>query len=263
MKAGLKKQWVLLCYALSFFSRAPIPRSIDYKAFPFYLGNTYFPLVGAISAVIGFIVYFVAQPFFDNTISIILMLVASVLFTGGLHEDGFADSCDGFGGGYNKKQCLAIMKDSQIGAYGVIGLILLFTLKIHLLTNLSSHSPTIFLCVLISSAMLSRLSLLGVIQYTKYARDGEVSKAANSSHRLPLNYLLIAILLSLLSMWWMPLLWFLVILAMLILSTYLCRFYFNRQIQGYTGDCLGFLQQLNEILIFLILLPLFDHSLFF
>jgi len=45
------------------------------------------------------------------------------------------------------------------------------------------------------------------------------------------------------------------------LSTLLCRAYFNKQIQGYTGDCLGFLQQVNELLIFLILLPLFENNL--
>lgn len=260
MLASLKKQWVLLCYALSFFSRLSVPRSTDFKAYPFHLGNAYFPMVGAFSAILGFCVFYVAQSMFDNTISVILMLIASLLFTGALHEDGFADSCDGFGGGYTKKQCLAIMKDSQIGTYGVLGLILLFALKINLLITLSLQSNIVFFALLLSAAMLSRLSLLAVIQCSLYARDDESSKAASSSHALPKKYLLLAILMSLSSMYWMPVLWSVLILCLLTMSTLLCRAYFNKQIQGYTGDCLGFLQQLNELLIFLILLPLFESN---
>jgi len=261
MLASLNKQWVLLCYALSFFSRLSVPPTTDFKAYPFHFGNAYFPIVGAISAIIGFCVYYAAQSVFDNSISVILMLIASLLFTGALHEDGFADSCDGFGGGYNKKQCLAIMKDSQIGTYGVIGLMLLFALKVSLLTKLSIQSNTIFFGILLTAGMLSRLSVLAVIQSSQYARDDASSKAASSSHALPKRYLLLAIVMSFFSLYWMPLWWSILILLALILSTLLCRAYFNKQIQGYTGDCLGFLQQVNELLIFLILLPLFEKNL--
>ena len=254
MLASLKKQWTLLCYSLSFFSRLSVPRRTDFNAFPFHYGNAYFPLVGALSACIGFAVFYIMQGIFDPTLSVIFMLVASLLFTGALHEDGFADCCDGFGGGYNKQQCLAIMKDSQIGTYGVLGLILLFALKINLLISLSINlAPMTFLGVLLSAAMLSRFSLLMVIQYGDYARDDATSKAAGSSHALPHRYLVFACVLSLLSMYWMPVIWVLLILAALTLSTLVARVYFNRQIQGYTGDCLGFLQQLNELLILLIL----------
>ena len=259
MQAVLKKQWVLFCYALSFFSRVPTPRSIDFKAFPFHLGNSYFPLVGTLSAIISFAVYYIAQYFFDNTISVILMLMASLFFTGGFHEDGFADTCDGFGGGYTKTQCLAIMKDSQIGTYGVLGLIILFALKINLLNNLSLQSNFLFLGILISSSMLSRLSILGLMQYSQYARNDATSKAANSAHRLPINYLVIALLPCLLSLYWMPILWCGIIFSIIIVSTLLCRLYFHKMIEGYTGDCLGFLQQFNELLILLALVPLFQY----
>jgi len=257
MQAGLKKQWVLFCYSLSFFSRSPIPQTINFTAFPFHLGNAYFPLIGTLSAIISFGVYYFAQLFFDPTISILLMLTAGLLFTGGLHEDGFADCCDGFGGGYSKAQCLAIMKDSQIGTYGVLGLIILLALKVHLFIDLSSQSNLTLLGVLLSAAMLSRLSVLLVIQYDQYAREG-VSKASNSSHKLPKHYFVLTIIFSLCSLYWMPLTWGAGILIALAVSTSLCRIYFKRQIGGYTGDCLGFLQQLNELLILLILVYLFQ-----
>jgi len=259
MLASLQKQWVLLCYSLSFFSRLPVPRRTDFTAFPFHLGNAYFPLVGTLSALISFAVFYVLQGFWDQTISVIFMLVAGGLFTGALHEDGFADCCDGFGGGYNKQQRLAIMKDSQIGTYGVIGLIVLFTLKVTLLISLSTLPPMLFLSVLLSAAMLSRFSLLTVMQYSVYAREGEPSKASGSSQALPNRYLVFACCISLLSLYWMPVWWALLIVAALMLSTLFARAYFTQQIQGYTGDCLGFLQQLNELLIFLLLVFLVDH----
>lgn len=254
----LNKQWTLFCYALSFFSRVPISASINFKAFPFYLGNVYFPMIGLLYALLCFAVYSVAQSLFDPTISIILMLIAGLLFTGAFHEDGLADICDGLGGGYNKQQRLNIMKDSQIGTYGSIGLILLFALKITLLSRLAIQPNLFFLEVLISAAVLSRFSALCLIQCCDYAREDDSSKSTSSSHRLPLSYLIFAMSYSLLTICWMPLLWILLIVTMMIISTLLCRVYFNHQIGGYSGDCLGFLQQLNEVLIMLIVIALLN-----
>lgn len=254
MLSSLKKQGVLFCYALSFFSRLPVPKSINFKTFPFHLGNAYFPVVGLLYALTCFVVYYASQFVFDNTISVILMLVAGMLFTGCLHEDGFADSCDGFGGGYNKKQCLAIMKDSQIGTYGVLGLIILLALKINVLSTLADNQHITFVGMLISAAIVSRFSVLCLMQYSEYARDDQSSKSITSSQHLPMKYFIAALLFSLLAMSWIPLIWCLLIITVVIVSTLLCRAYFYKQIAGYTGDCLGFLQQLNELLILLILI---------
>ncbi|WP_166738798.1 adenosylcobinamide-GDP ribazoletransferase [Psychromonas algarum] len=255
-KSIVKKQWVLFCYALSFFSRVPVAKSLNFKAFPFHLGNLYFPLVGLLYACVVFAVYYLANGLFHSTISIILMLLAGLLFTGAFHEDGLADTCDAFGGGYNKKQRLAIMKDSQIGTYGSIGLILLFALKIAVLIDLSQQSSLVFFGVLVSAAVLSRFSVLSVVQYSDYARDDDSSKSAGVSQKLPSQYFLAVLLFSLLILCWMPILWVVAILAVVAISTLLCRIYFQHQIDGYTGDCLGFLQQLNELLIFLTVLAL-------
>ncbi|WP_025563448.1 adenosylcobinamide-GDP ribazoletransferase [Psychromonas sp. SP041] len=263
----LFKQWVLCCYALSFFSRCPVPKSINFKAYPFHLGNAYFPFVGALYALICFAVYCVSLSVFDHTISIIFMLLVGLLLTGAFHEDGLADCCDGFGGGYNKKQCLSIMKDSQIGTYGVIGLIILFALKVTVLIQLSLLNQFYefgllhFFGVLFSAAVVSRFSALCLIQYSEYAREDETSKSTQSSHQLPLPYLLGASLFSLLSLLWMPVISILVIVIVTTISTLLCKSYFHKKIEGYTGDCLGFLQQLNELLILLTCLALFSANL--
>lgn len=254
MLQSLKKQKVLLCYALSFFSRLPVSPSLNFKAFPFHLGNAYLPVVGLFYALACFVVYYASQFVVDNTISVILMLVAGLLFTGCFHEDGFADSCDGFGGGYNKKQCLAIMKDSQIGTYGVLGLIILFALKVNVLSTLAEHQHITFASGLICASVMSRCSVLCLMQYSEYARGDESSKATSSSQHLPIHYFIAALLFSLLTLIWMPLIWSTLIIAVIVISTLLCRAYFYKQIDGYTGDCLGFLQQLNELLILFMLM---------
>lgn len=266
MLQKLKKQWLLFCYALSFFSRVPVAKSINFSAHPFHLGNVYFPVIGLLYALICFAVFSLSQIFLDINISVILMLLAGLLLTGALHEDGFADSCDGFGGGYNKKQCLMIMKDSQIGCYGVIGLIFLFALKVNLLSQLALQTNVVFFSVISSAAVLSRLSALLLIQTSVYARDDHSSKAQASSQHLPLQYLLLTSLFSIAMLvifnftFNAPIPLILSAIACLIVSTYCCRRYFNKKIEGYTGDCLGFLQQLNELLILLISLAWFNVS---
>ena len=253
MTQFFKKQWVLFCYALSFFSRLPIPKKLDFTAYPFHLGNVYLPIIGVIYALICLLVYALTQLVFGPNISIILMLLTGVLLTGGFHEDGFADSCDGFGGGYNKQQRLAIMKDSQIGTYGVIGLILLLALKIHVLSQLINHGASFFALSFISAAVLSRCSVLCLMQSTDYAREESTSKSTRSSQRLPQQYLLAALLMGAVSILWMPFFCLLLVFTVVVISTILCRTYFQQKIQGYTGDCLGFVQQLNELLILLML----------
>ena len=253
MTQFFKKQWVLFCYALSFFSRLPIPKKLDFTAYPFHLSNVYLPIIGLIYALICLLVYALSQLVFDPNISIILMLLTGVLLTGGFHEDGFADSCDGFGGGYNKQQRLAIMKDSQIGTYGVIGLILLLALKIHVLSQLINYGAGFFALSFISAAVLSRCSVLCLMQSTDYAREESTSKSTRSSQRLPQQYLLAALLIGAVSILWMPFFCLLLVFTVVVISTILCRTYFQQKIQGYTGDCLGFVQQLNELLILLML----------
>jgi adenosylcobinamide-GDP ribazoletransferase len=256
LKLQLHKHWLLCCYAFSFFSRLPVSKSLNFSAYPFYLGNMYLPIVGLLYAACCYVVFLLAHSVFGPVISVVFMLVAGLLFTGAFHEDGFADSCDGFGGGYNKQQCLAIMKDSQIGTYGVIGLILLFALKITVLSELAEQDTWLFITLFCSAAMVSRFSALCLMQFSQYARIDQSSKVASSSQPLPPRYLICALCFSmaplvLLTLLSGKLLLFMCILGLVSAITFLCKTYFEQQIDGYTGDCLGFLQQLNELIILL------------
>jgi adenosylcobinamide-GDP ribazoletransferase len=257
----VSKQWVLCCYAFSFFSRLPVAKSLNFSAYPFYLGNAYLPVVGLCYALCCCAIFFVSQTVFNPIISVIFMLVAGLLLTGAFHEDGFADSCDGFGGGYSKQQCLTIMKDSQIGAYGVIGLILLFALKIAVLSELATLQGGLFFAIIGCAAMVSRFTALCLMQYSQYARLDESSKVASSTAPLPIKYLTFALCFSILPFVLLvalsgKIMAVTFMVAIVSLSTFLCKTYFEQKIEGYTGDCLGFLQQTNELLILLIALVL-------
>ena len=98
----------------------------------------------------------------------ILALVAGVMMTGGLHEDGLADCADGFGGGQDRGQKLAIMKDSRVGSYGVLALIFVIAARIMALAALPATAQSLIL--LISLAMVSRLTMVVYLSWLPSAR---------------------------------------------------------------------------------------------
>ncbi len=166
--------------------------------------------------------------------------------TGALHEDGFADVCDGFGGGYEKQRILEIMKDSSIGVYGCLGLILLISLKFSLLND--AHAEQVPL-LLLAGHSLSRLPPLWLMQRYEYARNHE-SKAAIAIYQPSCQDMSIAASTALLPLLLLPksCLWTVLTVG---LVTHLLGRFFYRHIGGYTGDCLGAAQQVTETVFYL------------
>ena len=105
------KQLEYFFAALRFFTRLPVPAWVGHDAQQLNHAARWFPLVGAIVGAIGAAATELAALALPIGSAVLLGMVATVLVTGGFHEDGFADSCDGFGGGWDKAQVLAIMKD--------------------------------------------------------------------------------------------------------------------------------------------------------
>src|SRR6188768_4304556 len=163
----MKKQLHIFFTALMFYTRIPCPKNIDHN--PDYLNKAsrYFPLIGWIVGVISFVFYSIGAFLFTNEIAVILSIIAGILTTGAFHEDGFADVCDGFGGGWTKEKILTIMKDSAIGAYGAISLVLLFLLKFQSLSEVVStinHQQTFALFLMFVSAhSVSRLAAISIV----------------------------------------------------------------------------------------------------
>lgn len=253
MLPKFKFQLTLFFYALSYFTRIPIPASIVFDNEQFYKANAYFPLVGALVAAFMFAIFYVLQIFFSLPVSIIFMLIGSLLLTGALHEDGFADCCDGFGGGYDATQRLKIMKDSQIGTYAGVGLIMLFLLKFTLLVELTNIGYQALLIGLLTAHVLSRYCSLWLLHGLNYVRLGDTGKSQALAPKLSPGYFCFASLCALASLLLLSLPIALLIVVVISIVTRLLRNEFVKNIGGYTGDCLGLTQQCVEIAVLLLL----------
>ena len=125
----MREQVRIFFTALMFYTRIPCPKWVDHS--PDYINKAtrFFPLMGWIVGSFAFAFFSLCLWLNEPALAVIFSMIASVWITGAFHEDGFADVCDGFGGGWTKQKILDIMKDSRVGAYGLIGLLLLFALK--------------------------------------------------------------------------------------------------------------------------------------
>lgn len=246
-------QFVLFFYALSYFTRVPIPATITFDNKQFHKANAYLPIIGAGVAIVMVALFYLWQLFFSLPVSLILMLIGSLLLTGALHEDGFADCCDGLGGGYNTAQRLKIMKDSQIGSYAGIGLVILFLLKFTLFVELAMIAyPALFIALLIAH-VLSRYSALCIMQNLPYVRLKNGSKVQALATKLNNHYFIFASLCAFSTLLLLSLQSAVIIICVTTVLTLILRKLFIRDLEGYTGDCLGFTQQCIEVTILLLL----------
>ena len=234
----------LFLLALGFYTRLPCPQALDYKQLP--RAAVYLPLVGWLVGGVTALSFYLADLLWPQATAVIVALITGVFLTGALHEDGFADVCDGFGGGWGKPRILEIMKDSSIGVYGVLGLLLLFLLKVSLLGGLSAGAVP---WVLLAGHSMSRLPLLLLMQYYDYARNND-SKVSGAVYTPNLQELVVATALALLPLAMLPPLCVPAIIPVLAVNGYLGR-YFYRHIGGFTGDCLGASQQVAETVFYL------------
>lgn len=230
--------------AIMFLTRIKVAPSIDNYTEYGKQAPRYFPVVGWLVGAISALFLFVFSRFVSVDAGVLAAIIAGLFVTGALHEDGFADVCDGFGGGMTKEKILEIMKDSRIGAYGAIGLISILAAKFVLLKELPPVTS------LLSAHSLSRLMAVLVMQTTGYAGDPLVSKSMGVAGRLPAGALLFAVVTGVAPL--VLLSWhFWLVVAPGLLTAYGLRSYFVRRIGGYTGDCLGAVQQVTEIVTYL------------
>lgn len=184
-------------------------------------------------------------------IVIIMSILASILLTGGLHEDGLADVCDGFGGGWNKEKILSIMKDSSTGVYGVIGIVMVMLLKFSALSELdASQIPAL----LIAGHSLSRFTAVTFMYTHQYARAQEQSKSKNIAVKMSFSSLIAAAMFGIFPLFLLKNHVYFLVLIPLSLVKWLLGRYFNKWIDGYTGDCLGAAQQIAEVVFYLFIL---------
>jgi adenosylcobinamide-GDP ribazoletransferase len=247
------RQLTLFVVATQFLTRLPTPRVAAFE--PEWLRRSlrYFPLVGGVIGLVNVAVWWVCIQWLPASVAVGLMLGASLLVTGAFHEDGFADACDGFGGGATATRTLEIMKDSRIGALGAIGIFMMLGLKWAAIVSL----PTLSLPLLIVCAhVVSRWCAIGLVWRLRYVRSDEGAKSQPFDGGLSGTEWVVAALLGA------------VVVALVTSVTGLsrleaeavgagvvaaallaagCALYFRARIGGYTGDCLGAVQQLTEL----------------
>ena len=242
--------------ALRFFTRLPVPAWVGHSAEQLNRAARYFPLVGLIVGAIGAAVTIAAVHILPPGPAVLLGMVATLLVTGAFHEDGLADSIDGFGGGWTREDVLRIMKDSRIGSFGAIGISLALLTKFEALAALVESVPqaSTFLLVSIAAHGVSRLASTTLIYFLDYARDDDSSKSKPLATGMGTGELAIAALCGLAPCFWLPPAQVLVALALVALVTVLAARYCVRRIGGYTGDALGATQQLTELAFYLGLL---------
>lgn len=240
--------------ALRFFTRLPVPTWVGHSAEQLNRAARYFPLVGALVGAIGAAVTLAAALLWPVSIAVILGMVATLLVTGAFHEDGLADSIDGFGGGWTREQVLAIMKDSRVGSHGAMGIALVLLLKFESLASLAADDVSMVAAALVAGHAVSRLAATTLMFTLDYARDDASSKSKPLATRMGPAELAIATLFGLAPCLLLPPGPAAIGLALVALVTLLCARYFVRRIGGYTGDCLGATQQLTELAFYLGLL---------
>lgn len=245
--------------ALMFFTRLPLWRLATVERSYFERVVPLWPLAGWLTGGMMALVLWGSQQLQLSTgIGVTLALLSRCLLTGALHEDGFADFCDGFGGGTSRERTLSIMKDSHIGTYGVLGLILYVLLVWNLMTAILDDglSPLI---LVVADALAKGLSAT-IIYVLPYARTEADAKNRLVYVQTPWMERLVSILLA-----FAPLALCLLLvpdavptipqwLLALLLPVCGCAFLFlwmHRRIQGYTGDCCGATFLITETLIYL------------
>jgi len=234
-----------LLFAIIFLTRVPVPAGAAAKSQPLATAMRVFPLAGAMIGAVGGLVFVLASLLgAPNLLCGFLALAALVILTGGLHEDGFADIADGFGGGYERQRKMDIMRDSRVGTYGGAALMLSIAIRA---VAAGSMEPLDALAAMIASAALGRgLIPISMTLYLSARSDGVGASSGYPTESSTWTSILLALLIALLALG--PGEGFLCFIVGVVGVCGLAAFA-KRQIGGYTGDVLGAGAQLVDILV--------------
>ena len=217
---------------------------------PETLGSSmvYYPLVGTCIGLILWGLAVLLGILFPLPIVSVLVLVAALLVTGGLHMDGWADLIDGLSGSYNRADALRIFKDPHVGSMAVAGVVLLVLLKYACLNSLS---PVALRPALVLMTTLSRYAMVQLACFSPYAR-ATGGTGEPFVHGIRLRHYIAALLLALGSVWLFGGGRGVCIGVLVGLVTFGLQVYFYRRLGGITGDVLGATNELHEALVLLL-----------
>lgn len=241
--------------ALIFFTRLPFWRLYQPPKACYETVVEHWPLVGWLTGGVMAATLYGASMVLPYQVAVLVAIVMRLLLTGALHEDGLADFLDGFGGGGNNRQrILDIMKDSHIGTYGVIGLVLYLLL---LFFSLSSMSQEMAALAILAADPYAKMLTAQLVSMMPYARREEEAKAKVIYRKITLVSgvsLAVQGLLPIgLFVWYMGIVWepLIFIPALVMYFLYLLIW---RRLHGYTGDCCGAVCLIVELSVYLTLM---------
>ncbi len=229
-----------LILSLQFLTRISINKNIDFNKENIRKSTFFFPFIGMLLGAIVALSYYVFMSLNIEIASFIAVLMMIIL-TGGLHLDGLSDTADGFYSARDKEKMLVIMKDSRIGAFGVISLILIILFKYIIISNLTSSAAII----IILSMANSRLVVLIQMAYKKTARPGGLGELFHNSN--PKKYIISSILIYTLIITILNIKFLIPLIGSIILGE-LISFITYKKIDGFTGDVYGATIELCEAL---------------
>ena len=249
MSRLIKEQLIAFGTALMFLTRLPVGKFCSGDARVLSVSTRYFPLVGALVGLILSVFLIATTQLVPASVVVVLMLMVNVRLTGAFHEDGLADVADS-AGAFDVDRKLEIMRDSRVGTYGAMALILLVLGKFLVLTELLLLDISFCVIALISAHILSRWSSVWLMATEQYARPEAANKVVAdgvTKTRLIESTVVAMILLT-------PLVWgsssvIYALLPIAWVTAWICAQRFKSAFGGITGDCLGAANQVVEFII--------------
>ena len=230
--------------ALQFLTRITIKKDLNITEDNFGKSSFYFPLVGFLLGCILALIGYVASRLFQPFTAVVLIITAEVILTGGLHLDGYMDTCDGIFSGRERERMLEIMKDSRVGANSVIGLFILILLKIGLLLELITTLN--FVPILIIMPLMGRWAMVYIINFFPYARKSGLGSYFSQSLSKR-QFIYIFLYCSFLTLAVLPV----KLYPVLVLTAFFVRLIankINKILLGHTGDTYGAINEMTETL---------------
>lgn len=228
--------------AIRFFTRLPVPGTLGQDGIALQRAMRYFPAIGLIVGTLAGLAFAVTSFFWPKTLAVLTAMGTAILVSGALHEDGWSDMVDGLGGAWNKERALEIMRDSCVGSFGATGLIMLLLVRFFALIEVDLLLVPV---ALIAGHAVSRLCATGVFRALDYARPEGKAKPFNN--QLGKGDMIFATVTAMLPVLLLPPAQSLPALVLAAGATFWLARLFRRRIGGYTGDCLGAVQQLAEV----------------
>ena len=237
--------------AVQFLTQFPVPLRTATTERELGLATAFFPLIGVIVGGSAATVFVLTKNVLPLSIAVFLTLGFVAFITAAFHEDGLADTFDGLGGGWSKDRALEIMRDSRIGTYGALALIFLVLGKY---TFLAALEPRQIWRSLIAAHAASRWTVLPLCMWLPYAREEGQGKLV--AKQIGFSSAVIGSVTFLAALTLFPWRIGLIMLATTVIVTLICGLYFKRRLGGITGDCLGAVNQITELMLYLIVLLL-------